>query len=407
MKAIAREQDFLAWAKSKSPDDVLSHSSVDEPTIQEAVYTAFILPQFRQLHDEDNQWGLPSLKSAIAKRYGIADSQDEPRILLTPGASNAIYDVCKTFLDSDSEAVVEMPCYQPICLAVQKSGAKVVPWYRDPAANFALDLAILPNLITHRTRVVLISNPHNPTSALTTISELEQIAQIVRELADPNVIRVVVDEIYLDLTQDIGSNKSPTFAGGNLSSAARLGDDFISINSLSKVYGLSRLRCGWMLASPPVIERLRETYKVVINIGSQDTEIVASMLFQNLDEYAARSRSIAESNRERMRRELNPLLSQGILRGDVLDYGCIYFPGLPWLSNLETRDADQIIDTLDKEFGVAPGRFFGFRENDQDSRYMFHVRVGFGGNPMLFADKLSGFVGKLRSLYSTTIPRQG
>lgn len=365
------QEDFLEWAKRKGPEDVLAHSSVTEPTIYDAVNNSYCSPKFANLLEKDNQWGLISLKRAIAERYGIEDTEDKPRVLLTPGASNAIYVVCKTFLNPGDEIIIELPCYQPLRRAAQETGAQVVPWRRKDK-QFSLDLEALGSLITPKTKLIMLSNPHNPSSALTSVSEFLQIARVVRSHFPSNEIKIVVDEVYLDIAKEIPNGDGvPTFASGKVSSAAQMGDEFISINSLSKVYGLSRIRCGWILGSPAVIGKLRETYKVVVNIGSLDTEAVASIVFENLDDYTTRSQRIVESNRKVMQDELSDLIIEGILEGEIPEYGCIYFPRLPWLDHLGSKN----------------------------SHYSHHIRIGFGGSEDKFRNAISNLRAKLERLY--------
>jgi aspartate/methionine/tyrosine aminotransferase len=370
------EDDFLEWAKRKGPEDVLAHSSVAEPTIHGAVTSGYCSPKFAELLKQDNQWGLMSLKRAIAERYGIEDTECEPRVLLTPGASNAIYVVCKTFLSPGDEVIVELPCYQPLRCAAQATGAHVVAWRREDK-KFSLDLKTLESLITPKTKLIMLSNPHNPSSALTSVSEFLQMARAIRGHRPSSEIKIAVDEIYLDIAKDAPhGGQVPTFAGGKISPAAQMGDEFISINSLSKVYGLSRIRCGWILGSPEVIEKLRETYKVVVNIGSLDTEAVASIIFENLDGYAERSQRMVESNRKIMEDELGDLIVEGILDWEIPEYGCLGFPRLPWLDHLA----------------------------HENSHYNHYVRIGFGGSEDKFHDAISNLRAKLDRLYRDNAP---
>lgn len=205
---------------------------------------------------------------------------------------------------------------------------------------------------------------------------------------------VVVDEIYLDIAKDTRGNPtaSPIFAAGKISSAAQLGDElFISINSLSKVYGLSRIRSGWIMGTSEVISVLRSTYKVVVNIGCLDTEAVSAVIFDDLDNYTRRSQYVVRNNREIMQAELGNLIDGSILSGKIPEYGCTYFPKLAWLDSLTDNDADNIIDTLDKECGVAPGGFFG-------EAYHNHVRIGLGGPSDKFHIAIRNLKQKLEAL---------
>ena len=391
---------YLDWAKTKSPTDVLAHSSVHASTIQDAVTEGYGCEEFLSSIDSaHNQWGLPGLKKAIAIRYGIEDSEQEPRVLLTPGASNAIYDVCETFLQAGDEAIVETPNYEPLHDAARRTGAQVIPWKRNDL-DFSLNLTALSEVINpQKTKLIILSNLHNPSSQLTPYEELRQVADIVRASGCSSQTRIVVDEVYRGLAPEFSSEKvdSQPTPGSEASSAVQLGDEFISINSLSKVYGLSRLRCGWILGPPEVIQRIRSTYKLVMNIGSLDNELMSAIVFSDLKEYTPQSKQIVSTNREILVNELARLLGTGILSGKIPQFGCTYFPKLPWLDRSKDHNAvDTVIHLLDKECGVVPGSFFG-------KEYYSHVRIGFGGPRDKFRTAIQEFRRKLENVHEMIV----
>lgn len=368
----ALTQDFLDWAKAQSSHHVLAHSSISEPFVHKTVNLAYQSPTFSQMLMEDNQWGLPNLKTAIARRYGVVDTEGAPRVLLTPGASTAIYVVLRTFIRPGDEVILELPFYQPTALTARSMGAKIIPWQRV-GDSFALDLEKLPTLISPRTKLIVLSNPHNPTSAVTSSNTLSTIAETLVMTASPGQVKIVVDEIFLDLARDVNAlTSSATFANGTLQSVACLGDEFISINSLSKVYGLSRLRCGWVLAAPTLIEQLRKTYKLVVNIGSLDAEAVASVIFPYLDDSLRKSLSVLAINRAILHEELRNLVTQELLAGDIPQFGCIYFPKL---------------------------RLPDVHHAAENTSYAHHVRIGFGGDTEAFHHAIVNLRHGLEELY--------
>jgi aspartate/methionine/tyrosine aminotransferase len=293
-------------------------------------------------------------------------------------------------LNAGDEVIIESPCYEPIRCAAEKTKAKVIFWHRK-SEGFSLDTETLSHLITANTKLLILSNLHNPTSVGTTRNDLIQVADI----AQKNGPKIVVDEIHLDFAKDTSDNAAtlPIFAKGKMIPAMQLENElFISISSLSKVYNLSRIRTGWILAASEVVTRLRETYKLVVNIGCHDTEAVSSILFENLDNYAKRSQDIVKTNREIMQVELGSLIDDHILSGEFPKYGCTYFPKLPWLDDLEDN-ADKIIDMLDTHCGVAPGGYFG-------EDYRNYIRIGFGGPEDRFHAAIRKLKQKLETLYS-------
>jgi len=382
MEIRPRTQDFLEWAKEKSPDDVLSHSSVDLPDIDDKVRHAYRSDEFRTLLKENNQWGLLSLRQAISKRYSHAEEAEEnPRVLLTPGASSALYLVCKTFVEkAGDQIVIESPDYEPLSNAARLAGADVVYWPRT-AEGLSLDIDTLEEFITDRTRLILFSNPHNPSGDLTSDADLQHIADIAR----PRGIKVVVDEIFGDIAKNDGDsdqNNPSQSAKERADSAVQLGDEFISINSLSKVYGLSRIRSGWILGTPDVIQRLRIIFKVMINIGALDTEAVSAILFRDLDNYLTSAQNVVRTNRGVMRKELTDVIEKDIVAGKIPDHGCTYFPKLgSKFDGLDDLTISNYLKALDKKFSVAPGAYFG-------GQYQKHFRIGLGGRQTKFRDAI-------------------
>lgn len=394
MEIRQRKCGFLEWAKGKRQEEVLSHSNVDLPELHEVVNQMYRSNEFSKLLKENNQWGLVKLKKAIANRYGIENCEENPQVLLTPGASNAIYLVCKTFAKaSGDEVIIEAPGYEPLSDAAKSVGARVVYWHRK-GTRFSLDLESLHGLITKRTKLILLSNPHNPSSELTLDSELQQIVDVIRDNSKSSNIKIVVDEIYSDITKNDRDNAQKNLvesAKGRASSAVHLGNEFVSISSLSKVYGLSRIRCGWILGTPETIRELRETYKVVVNIGSLDIEAVSAAIFGKLSRYLRLAQDVTKANREVIRHEFMDMIENNILWGEIPEHGCTYFPKIVGLDKLSNTAADNVIDMLDKEFGVAPGSYFG-------GEYHSHIRIGLGGSSDKFYKAIRKLGKKLESL---------
>src|SRR5205807_328656 len=115
-----------------------------------------------------------------------------------------------------------------------------------------------------RTKLIVLTNLHNPSSALTPDS-------VLREVGDLGA-HVLVDEVYLDAVYE----KTPR-------SSAHLGPQFIVTNSLTKVYGLSGLRCGWILAEPDLARamwRLNDLFEVN---AAHPAELLSVAAFRHLD----------------------------------------------------------------------------------------------------------------------------
>ena len=120
----------------------------------------------------------------------------------------------------------------------------------------------------NRTRLIVITNLHNPSGALTSEDDLRAIGAIAERCG----AHVLVDEVYLD------SAVPPR------RTSAHLGPQFVVTNSLTKVYGLSGLRCGWILAEPALAERMWRLNDLFGVNQPHQSEMLSCIAFDHLDE---------------------------------------------------------------------------------------------------------------------------
>jgi aspartate/methionine/tyrosine aminotransferase len=296
---------------------------------------------------EPSMWGHPTLMDVIAKKYGIAD---QSRILVTSGGSSAIYLIYRTLLAAGDHVIVESPCYDPFLTTAAAMQVKAIA-LRRVAPDFQVDLAELESLITPQTKLIVLTNLHNPGGVFLETDVLRGVAMIAHKYH----VKVLVDEVFHDFVVE----KQP--------SAATLDDHFISLNSLSKVYGVALLRCGWILAAPDVIESIRAVQIMVENVGSVLTQALASMVLEHADDYRKYWSSHRARNRQIVQETLYPLLQEGLLVGNIPADSCIFFPQI-----VGTDDTTAFTEKLadHDQVYVVPGHFFGLPA---------HVRIGFGG----------------------------
>jgi aspartate/methionine/tyrosine aminotransferase len=167
--------------------------------------------------------------------------------------------------------------------------------------------------------------------------------------------KVLVDEVYLDI-----------LAGVDTRPAHSLGDPLVSVSSLTKSFGLSGLRLGWILSDPDTTERIRRVRDVVDGIGATPSETLAVLAFRRWDELLNRARSIVEPNADLLRIfvEDRPELEWVPPAG-----GSVGFPRLA-----DVDDSGPFVRNAREEYGVglAPGSFFGYPQ---------HFRVAVSGSP--------------------------
>jgi aspartate/methionine/tyrosine aminotransferase len=347
MTSLRFHAPYLEWAKKRPiPRFDLAGSNILACSIEE-------LPGAREAiaFDGKNDSGYAPLIESIAARYGVVPEQ----VTTAQGASGANFLACAALLEPGDDVLVETPGYDPLLGAPRLLGTRVNRFDRDFADGFAVDPDRVRRGMTPRTRLIIITSPHNPSGAIADPAALEEIGW----MAHANGAHVLVDEVYLDASS--ASVRAPVERD---LTAATLGDGFVCTNSLTKSYGLSGLRCGWILSSADVAERIRRARDVVDGSGSIVAERLAALAFTHLDRLRARTTALLEANGGIVREFLRS-------RAD-LDWiaaaGTVVFPRLRGIADA-TEFAARLLTA--RETAIVPGRFFQAPE---------HFRLGFGGS---------------------------
>jgi aspartate/methionine/tyrosine aminotransferase len=206
----------------------------------------------------------------------------------------------------------------------------------------------LERTITQKTRLVVLCNLHNPSSALTDDNIMRQTGEMAATVG----ACVLVDEVYLETLFD-----QPWH------SAFHLGPNFVITSSLTKAYGLSGIRCGWILAQPELVRRMWQVVDFTYGSPVHPAELLGVIALDNLDRVRDRARALLETNRA--------LINEFLAGHTDLDcepsrFGTTVFP------RLKTGRADDFVVLLREQFetSVVPGEFF---EQPQ------HFRIGFCG----------------------------
>lgn len=332
--------EYLLWAKRRPhPANDLGRSDVVACTLAD-------LPGARDALEVTgrNDEGWEPLVERVAARYGVRPGQ----VATATGTSGANFLVCAALLRPGDDVVVERPAYDPLLAVPVMLGASLVRFERRFEDGFRLDFDRLAAALTPRTRLIILTNPHNPTGVLTGVGDMRRLG----ELAERHGCFVLADEIYMDAVP-----------GGALPAAATLSPRIISTASLTKAYGLAGLRCGWALADTNTCEEIRRARDLVDGTGSVLAERAAAMAFDALPSLAARARAILAPNFERFDAFM---AGQPALEWVVPAGGTVAFP------RLRARiSADVFADRLLRDFdtAVVPGRFF-------DAPAHFRVALG-------------------------------
>ena len=293
-----------------------------------------------------NRDGYPPLLEAIAARYGVVPEQ----VVSAPGTSGANFLALAALVDPGDEVLVEQPTYEPILAVLEFLGARVRRFSRRFEEGWRIDLDELKSGIAGA-RLVVITNPHNPTGVLLPPEEMAEVGRI----AERSGALVLVDEVY----RDVWFEEAPP-------SHVHLGPHVLATSSLTKSYGLSGLRCGWILASPELADRMRRAKDFMEAVDSMPGETMGAAAFRQLPRLAERSRSILDPNI----RQVHAFLAE---HSDWLDCAVparsmTVFPRLR-----KEEDSNALHDWLRGwETSIVPGRFFEAPR---------HFRLGFAVHP--------------------------
>ncbi len=315
------------------------------------------LPGARQALALDgfHEEGYEPLLEAIAGHHGVEVAQ----VAVANGASGANFLVCGALLEAGDEVLVECPAYDPLLGVPRFLWAEVNRFHRVYEEGFQVNPDRVAHALTPDTRLIILSNLHNPTGVHTP----PEILREVGKLADEVGAKVLVDEVYLESVH-----------GMELVPAATLSPTFISTSSLTKAYGLSGLRAGWALAEPEVAEKIRRVRDIVDGVGAFPSELLACLAFQNLPALRERARAILEPNMERLR---------AFIRGEpALDWvppagGSVGFPRIRGREDVTT-----FVEGLrhTQGTGVVPGHFF---------EAPAHFRIALGGHAHVLEEGLT------------------
>jgi aspartate/methionine/tyrosine aminotransferase len=340
---------YLAWAKlrSNAPFNLASSGVLD--------YPLSALPV--RIEDLElggtGPYGYKPLMERLAAKAGVPENC----VVYTFGTSMANFIALTALIHRGDEVLVEKPAYDPLLTVLKHIGVNIRRFERRADKGFRLGLGELERNLTPKTRLVILCNLHNPSSALTDESTMRQVGEMAAKMG----ARVLVDEVYLE-----------TLFDEPWRSAFHLGSNFVVTSSLTKAYGLSGIRCGWILAQPELIQRMWQIVDFTYGSPVHPAELLGVIALDNLDLVRDRARNLLNTNRALVNRLLS---AHPTLDCEPSHFGTTVFP------RLRAGHADKFVTMLREQFetSVVPGEFF---EQPQ------HFRIGFCGETEMVRDGL-------------------
>ena len=344
-----KHSDYMHWAKTQSKARYnLATSGVGAFPLSELPYD----PGRLEING-DNNYGFPPLKQAIAARAGV----DPDCVVTAAGTSFANYLAMATMLEPGDEVLIEHPAYGLLVDAARYLGADVKRFARREENGYAVDPDEIRRALSPRTRLIVVTNLHNPSSVLAPESALREVVDLARSVG----ARVLVDEVYLDAVYENTPRTS-----------FHLGPGVVVTNSLTKVYGVSGLRCGWILAEPDLARAMWQLNNLFAATPVHPGELLSVAAFEHLDVLRDKARRIVDADRVALNEFLDCTPGVSAIR---TDFGTTSF------LRLANGDAGDFLDRLRAQYetSAVPGRFFEMPG---------HFRIGMGVNSEMFAEGL-------------------
>lgn len=327
-----------AHAMERQGIDVV-HLEVGEPDfdipgpVREAVAAALAEGHTHYTHSLGDFELREAIAEHYADRYGV--SVDPERIVVSSGTSPAMMLVFSLLLEAGDEVIISDPGYACYPNFIRFAGGVPVPVPICEEDGFQLSAEMVARRITSRTRALVINSPSNPTGTVLSGERMEEIAQLG--------VRVISDEIYHGLVY-VGRERS----------ILEFTDDAIVLNGFSKLYAMTGLRLGYLIAPAEFIrpiQKMQQNLFICANSAVQRAGIAA---LRDAGEDVERMRRTYDERRRYMVRRLRKL-GFGIAAEPT---GAFYvFANARHISADSYSLAFEILERA--RVGVAPGIDFG------------------------------------------------
>jgi aspartate/methionine/tyrosine aminotransferase len=217
------------------------------------------LADARALHYEPSAKGLLSAREAVSRYYG--EAVDPDRVLLTASTSEAYSFLFKLLCNPADEVLIPQPSYPLFDMLAQLECVRVIPYPLHYHDGWFIDVPVLRDAITARTRAVVWVNPNNPTGTYAKRKEYELIAGTCVE----HGLALISDEVFADYSLETERD--------SLTTLTAMSDCLcFSLAGLSKICGLPQMKLGWIVAGgprhPKALARLEWVADTFLSVGA-------------------------------------------------------------------------------------------------------------------------------------------
>lgn len=321
--------------------------------------------------------GILSLRNAISKIYKDFYSLEvnpDKHILITAGATEALYSTISALINPGDEVILFEPYYDSYFADVVLAGGKPV-YVTLKKPNFEFDFEELEKAVTKNTKLIILNNPHNPTGKVYSLKELEAI----REITLKYNLYLISDEVYEFLTFD-GIKHIP------MATLPDMHNRTITISSTGKTFSMTGWKIGYVVASEEIIEAVKKVHQWATFAVNTPGQHAMAYAFSRLEEYLPEFRAMYQSKRDLIFK----LLSETPFKPHKPDGSYFLMVDIP-----DNIDDIKVAEILVKEFKVAtiPPSVFYNKSNEGKSM----LRLCFAKNDQTIIDGITN-MGKFKLL---------
>ena len=296
--------------------------------------------------------GLPSLREEIAKKterlYGYKiDANTE--VTVTSGATEALFSAIAAVVRTGDEVIVFDPCYDSYEPAIDLQGARAVH-IPLTVPSFGIDWQRVRDAVTPKTRMILINSPHNPSGAVLSRDDLNELAAIVR---DTDII-VLSDEVYEHIVYD-GAEHQSVLRHGELATRS------IVVSSFGKTFHCTGWKLGYAVAPAALSAEFRKVHQYLTFCSFHPAQQAFAEFLASHPEHYLQLPAFYQAKRDRFRQLIAPS------RLKLLDVPGGYFQLVDYSAIRDEADV-AFCEWMVKQAGVAAIPLTPFYDQAPDTR---------------------------------------
>lgn len=306
----------------------------------------------RAVKEGSNQYppsrGLPQLREAVAAHYNRHHGLelDAGHVCVTSGATEALGAAILSSVSQGDEVIIFTPAYDCYAPMIRRAGGIVREVALKPP-QWRIDRAAIDAVVTGKTRVLMLNNPHNPAGRLFGADELEAVAAVARE----HDLLVISDEVWEHILLD-GQEFTP------LATLPGMAERTIKIGSAGKIFSLTGWKVGWMVAPPDLASVAARAHQFLTFATAPNLQAAVAFGLDEGDEWVEPMKQRFALARDRM--------TQGLRDAgySVLDAASTYFLCVDLSASGIRADDEGFAAAAVEQAGVAVVPLSVFAEDD-------------------------------------------